>query len=82
MAESAENKRALKDIEELERKAERLKDVVSSLEVQVAALEIHVAAARARLTAIDGVVGWIVKLIIAAIIGGFMTFLLRGGLVS
>lgn len=67
--------------QQLEEKLEKLKDEVRALELMVNSMSTHLDLLKTKMTSFDSIIGWIVKLFIAAIIGGFMTFLLKGGLV-
>jgi len=80
MDDNGELSRLNAEQQEIERKLEKLKDEVRILELNVNSMSTHLDLLKSKMTSFDSIIGWIVKLFIAAIIGGFMTFLLKGGL--
>jgi len=66
---------------QLETNVTNLREKLHAMELEVSQLGIHLGVVKTRLMSFDSLLGWILKISAAAIIGAFMTFLLRGGLV-
>tara|TARA_R110001606_G_scaffold31327_3_gene95694 strand:- start:75 stop:329 length:255 start_codon:yes stop_codon:yes gene_type:complete len=59
----------------------KLRDTVRDMEEEINNINIYLDITKAKLKSFDGIIGWIVKLFIGAILGGLLTFIIKGGLV-
>jgi len=59
----------------------KLRDTVRDMEEEINNINIHLDIAKNKLKSFDGILGWVVKLFVGAIIGGILTFIIKGGLV-
>ena len=79
---NADDIRALQsDQDELEKRLFKLRDTVRDMEEEINNINIYLDITKAKLKSFDGIIGWIVKLFIGAILGGILTFIIKGGLV-
>ena len=79
---NADDIRALQnDQNELEKRLFKLRDTVRDMEEEINNINIYLNITKAKLKSFDGIIGWIVKLFIGAILGGILTFIIKGGLV-
>ena len=79
---NADDIRALQaDQNELEKRLFKLRDTVRDMEEEINNINIYLDITKAKLKSFDGIIGWIVKLFIGAILGGILTFIIKGGLV-
>ena len=69
------------DQNELEKRLFKLRDTVRDMEEEINSINIYLDITKAKLKSFDGIIGWIVKLFIGAILGGILTFIIKGGLV-
>ena len=69
------------DQNELEKRLFKLRDTVRDMEEEINNINIYLNITKAKLKSFDGIIGWIVKLFIGAILGGILTFIIKGGLV-
>ena len=73
--------RALRDISDLEKKTDSIKEEVVDLEIKTSNLALSLDTVKFRIRSIDALIGWFGKIMAAAIIGGIMSFIIKGGLV-
>ena len=59
----------------------KLRDTVRDIEEDINTINTHLDIAKAKLKSFDGIIGWIVKIFVGAILGGLLTFIVKGGLV-
>jgi predicted nucleic acid-binding Zn-ribbon protein len=73
-------KQLYKEQELLKQDLAKLKEQIQTMKLEVASLTTHLTIVKDKLKSFDGLIGWVVKLSAAAIIGAIMTFILKGGL--
>jgi cell division septum initiation protein DivIVA len=71
-----------KEQEDLKQDIDKLKEQLQTIKLEVASLTTHLGIVKAKLQSFDSLIGWVVKLSAAAVIGAAMTFILKGGLLS
>ena len=81
MTDSETVARALRDISDLEKKTDSIKDEVVDLEIKTSNLSLSLDAVRLKVRSIDGLIGWFGKIMASAVVGGIMAFIIKGGLV-
>tara|TARA_B110000908_G_scaffold106399_1_gene125237 strand:+ start:2463 stop:2711 length:249 start_codon:yes stop_codon:yes gene_type:complete len=73
--------RALRDISDLEKKTDSIKEEVVDLEIKTSNLALSLDTVKFRIRSIDGLIGWFGKIMASAVVGGIMAFIIKGGLV-
>lgn len=81
MSSEDEIRRLRDDAATVEKRLFKLRDTVRDIEEEINNINIHLDIAKAKLKSFDGIIGWIVKLFVGAILGGILTFVIKGGLV-
>ena len=81
MSNEDEIRRLRDEASTVEKRLFKLRDTVRDIEEEINNINIHLDIARAKLKSFDGIIGWIVKLFVGAILGGLLTFVIKGGLV-
>jgi len=71
-----------KEQEDLKQDIDKLREQLQTIKLEVASLTTHLGIVKAKLQSFDSLIGWVVKLSAAAVIGAAMTFILKGGLLS
>lgn len=81
MSNEDEIRRLRDEASTMENRLFKLRDTVRDIEEEINNINIHLDIAKAKLKSFDGIIGWIVKLFVGAVLGGMLTFIIKGGLV-
>jgi len=81
MSNEDEIRRLRDEASTMEKRLFKLRDTVRDIEEEINNINTHLDIAKAKLKSFDGIIGWIVKLFVGAILGGMLTFIIKGGLV-